>query len=101
GRLLRVSLGANPPLTSITEVYEVPPIDGAHTIRGGPEFDMKGVAWVALGSGHVASFDRRKCKVTNGPTATGQHCPEGWTFYRVPGPKFEGVDRPSDMLYLT
>src|SRR4029079_6389096 len=25
----------------------------------------------------------------------------GWTFYPVPGPKFQGVDRPTDMLYLT
>ena len=28
-------------------------------------------------------FDRRKCKVLNGPTATGKHCPEGWTLHRV------------------
>ncbi len=31
-------------------------------------------------SGHLASFDRRKCKgPLNGPKATGQQCPEGWT----------------------
>ena len=24
----------------------------------------------------------------NGPTATGDHCPEGWTFHRFPGPGF-------------
>ena len=35
------------------------------------------------------SFDRRKCKgPLNGPTATGNHCPEGWTLYRLPGPGF-------------
>jgi hypothetical protein len=29
----------------------------------------------------------RKCKgPLNGPTATGDHCPEGWSFYRVPYP---------------
>src|SRR6185503_12817618 len=27
----------------------------------------------------------------NGPTATGQHCPEGWTLYPTPGPNFKGV----------
>ena len=26
---------------------------------------------------------------TNGPDATGQHCPEGWTFHDLPGPAFE------------
>ena len=46
-----------------------------------------GVYWVALASGHVGSFDRRKCKVLNGPTATGKHCPEGWTLHQLPGPQ--------------
>ena len=54
--------------------------------------DRSGVVWTALaGSGHLASFDRRKCRVLNGPTATGQHCPEGWTLYPSPGPRFRGV----------
>ena len=36
-----------------------------------------------------ASFDRRKCKgPLNGPKATGDHCPEGWSFYQYPGPAF-------------
>ena len=43
------------------------------------------------GSGHLASFDRRKCRILNGPTATGQHCPEGWTLYASPGPRFKGL----------
>jgi hypothetical protein len=39
-----------------------------------------------LSSGHLASFERSKCK---GPlneltAATGQHCPEGWTLYTLP-----------------
>jgi len=47
---------------------------------------------VSLASGHLASFDRRKCKgPLNGPTATGKHCPEGWTLYPYPGPQFKGV----------
>jgi hypothetical protein len=39
----------------------------------------------------MASFDRRKCKVLNGPKATGQHCPEGWTFYREPLPEMKNA----------
>jgi len=27
----------------------------------------------------------------NGPTATGQHCPEGWTFYTQPLPQMKGI----------
>ena len=60
--------------------------------------------WTNLsGSGHVASFDRRKCKAPlNGPQAMGKHCPEGWTVHQVPGPQFSGVTDPgsADALYL-
>ena len=39
-----------------------------------------------------ASFDRRKCKgPLNGPKATGDHCPEGWSFHQYPGPGFKGI----------
>ena len=56
------------------------------------DVDRNGVAWVALASGHMASFDRKKCKgPLNGPEATGQHCPEGWTFYPEPLPQNQGV----------
>ena len=42
----------------------------------------------------LASFDRRKCKgPLNGPKATGDHCPEGWSFYQYPGPGFQGHRR--------
>ena len=58
----------------------------------GLDIDHNGVVWTVLASGHFASFDRRKCKgPLNGPTATGQHCPEGWTLYPMPGPQFKGV----------
>jgi hypothetical protein len=30
----------------------------------------------------------------NGPTATGQHCPEGWTFYAEPLPQLGNVTSP-------
>src|SRR4029078_3698590 len=50
------------------------------------------VVWASLASGHVASFDRRKCKgPLNGPNATGKQCPEGWTLYPFPGPQFKSV----------
>ena len=60
----------------------------------GMDVDRNGVVWVPLSSGHMASFDRRKCKVLNGPTAaSGRHCPEGWTLYQFPGPAVQGLQR--------
>ena len=66
------------------------------TVQGfaprGMDVDSNGVVWTVLSSGHLASFDRRKCKgPLNGPTATGQHCPEGWTLYPLPGPNYKGA----------
>jgi hypothetical protein len=40
----------------------------------------------------MAAFDRRKCKVLNGTSATGQHCAEGWTLYPAPGPQMKGTN---------
>jgi hypothetical protein len=90
GAIIRLSPGANPPETALTEIY-VPPADKGYSPRGG-DVDRNGVYWAAMASGHLASFDRRKCKgPLNGPTATGQHCPEGWTFYPEPVPQMKGV----------
>ena len=55
--------------------------------------------WAALSSVHLASFDRSKCKVLRGATATGQHCREGWTLHPVPGPAFKGTDVRTDFFY--
>jgi hypothetical protein len=52
------------------------------------------VYWASLSSGHLASFDRRKCTVLNGPTATGPHCPEGWMLHQLPGPQLRDVKTP-------
>ncbi len=98
GNLIRLDPGDNPPETCITELYEPPfendAVDSSqwgYTPRG-VDVDRNGLIWTALsGSGHLASFDRTKCQVTSGPTATGQHCPEGWTVYQSPGPKINGV----------
>jgi hypothetical protein len=89
GAIVRIDPGANPPETTLTEIYNVPmPGFGP---RGG-DIDSQGVVWVSLASGHIGSFDRRKCKgPLNGPKATGDHCPEGWAFYQYPGPGFEGI----------
>jgi len=88
------------PKTKLSEVYYVPmPGFGP---RGG-DIDSKGVVWVSLASGHLGSFDRSKCKAPlNGPTATGDHCPEGWTFYKYPGPGFQGLgDNSAEASYYT
>jgi len=87
--VVRIVPGNNPPATAVTEVFNVPaPGYGSR----GADIDRNGVVWVSLGRGHLGSFDRRKCKgPLNGPTATGQHCPEGWTLRDGPGPNFKGV----------
>ncbi len=89
GYVLRLNPGPNPPETALAEVFE-PPLPG-YGPRGG-DIDRNGVFWASLSSGHLASFDRRKCKgPLNGPNATGKHCPEGWTLYPLPGPQMAGV----------
>ncbi len=96
GAIIRLSPGADPPETALTEVFEVPwnhpgfPNVG-FSPRGG-DVDRNGVYWAALASGHLASFDRRKCRgPLNGPSATGRHCPEGWAFYAEPLPQLGNV----------
>jgi hypothetical protein len=88
GAILRVDPGKDPIHTALTEIYE-PPAPGFGP-RGG-DVDSAGVYWVSLASGHLGRFDRRQCKVLNGPTATGKHCPEGWTLYTLRGPQFKDV----------
>ena len=96
GSIIRLVPGANPPATALAELYELPWGNPSAPVQGfsprGMDIDRNGVVWAALASGHLASFDRRKCKgPLNGPTATGQHCPEGWTFYTEPLPQMQGV----------
>lgn len=97
GRIHRLEIGSNPPETCRTEVYE-PPFDPTrpdgvvgHAPRG-VDIDRNGVVWAGLSGGpHLGAFDRRKCKVFNGPTATGQQCREGWTLHAAPGPQMKGT----------
>jgi hypothetical protein len=100
GAVVRLAPGSNPPETALAEVYTVPaPYFGAR----GADIDRQGVVWVSLGSGHMGSFDRRKCKgPLNGPKATGDHCPEGWSFYKYPGPGFQGIgDNSAESSYYS
>src|SRR5262249_21587435 len=87
--------GSHPPSTCKTEAYRVPA--GSFGPRG-IDADRKGVIWTALAiRGHLASFDRRKCKVFSGPTIRdGAQCPEGSTHYRTPGAHWRGTDFSAD-----
>jgi hypothetical protein len=100
GYILRLTPGANPAETALTEIYKVP-LPG-FGIRGG-DVDRDGVFWAPLDSGHIASFDRRKCKgPLNGPGAElGEKCPEGFTFYPIPGPGFQGDPGAEENPYYT
>ena len=88
GAVVRLDPGKNPH-KALSEIYYVPmPGFGVR----GADIDKQGRAVVSLASGHMGIFDRRKCKgPLNGPTATGNHCPEGWTFHQYPGPGFKGI----------
>jgi hypothetical protein len=91
GGLTRTVPGPDPTHTALTEYYEV--LAPGFGPRGG-DVDRDGVYWVSLASGHLGQFDRRKCKVLNGPTALGDHCPEGWTLHLLPGPQLRDVKQP-------
>ena len=107
GRLVRLDRGDNPPETCSAEVYEPPSIENPDVdpmktgfAPRGIDVDRNGIIWTALsGSSQMASFDRTKCAVTNGPDATGQQCPEGWTLYDAPGPQMKGVETPGSSDY--
>jgi hypothetical protein len=108
GAIVRLNPGPNPPATALSEIYEPPLKDPKMPSQGykgfsprGMDIDRNGVVWTVMASGHLASFDRRKCQgPLRGPQATGQGCPEGWTLYRVPGPSLKGVDSvPADSNY--
>lgn len=89
------------PATGLGEKFNVPmPGYGSR----GADIDKNGVVWVSLGSGHLGEFDRRKCVgPLNGPTATGDHCPEGWSFHQLPGPGFRDLqyDNSIESSYYT
>jgi streptogramin lyase len=74
------------PASDVHEVY-VPPAPGMGP--RGIDVDSAGNVWTALaGSGHLARFDRSKCKQRWG---AGTQCAQGWTLWQTPGPRFAGV----------
>jgi len=78
------------PKTKLSEFYALP--KEAIGIRGG-DIGKDGVLYGSGSAGHLIAFDRRKCKgPLNGPKATGDHCPEGFTLHKYPGPGFEGFE---------
>lgn len=108
GSVIRMTPGPDPASTALVEYFQPPFNNPKAKVQGylphGIDMDRNGVAWVSLtGSGHLASFDRRKCRGTmTGPEAVvGQHCPEGWTLYQAPGPNFKDVTDPgsADSFY--
>jgi len=89
------------PATGLSEVFNVPA--PAFGIRGG-DIDKNGV-----GLGVVIEWSPRPALTAtnakaplNGPNATGNHCPEGWTIYQYPGPGFEGIgENSAESSYYT
>ena len=77
------------PKTKLSEFFELP--KEAVGVRGG-DIGKDGVLYGSGSAGHLIAFDRRKCKAPlNGPNATGNHCPEGFTLYKYPGPGFDDL----------
>ena len=108
GKIIRVTLGQNPPQSCIAEVFEVPSERWDVEATGevgfmprGIDVDRNGLIWTALsGTNHLASFDRTKCGPLSGPGAhEGRHCQEGWTLHPLPGPTFRGTDVRADYYY--
>jgi len=90
GYIVHLIPGSDPSQTALAELF-LPPDEGYGS--RGLDLTTDGVVWTVLSSGHMASFDRKKCKAEiKGPEAiTGKMCPEGWTLYKFPGPQFAGV----------
>ena len=81
-------------MTCRTEVYE-PPYENPKApgkvgfFARGLSVDGNGILWVALaGSGHLASFNRRKCAVRAGPDSS---VPRAGALYQLPGPEMTGA----------
>ncbi|WP_050986430.1 carboxypeptidase-like regulatory domain-containing protein [Rhizorhabdus wittichii] len=102
GGIVRLVPGDRPPYSCRSEYYEPPRRPDGSYAGYSPmnvDFDSRGRVWVALISGGVAQFDRSKCRTRSGPGATGQQCPQAWSFRRLPGPRLAGSEETADFNY--
>jgi hypothetical protein len=95
--------GAHGPRQESTLVLHHRGLQGARarvrSARRGHRHQRRGVDGAGRRS-HLASFERRKCKVLTGARkADGSECPEGWTLYQTTGPKLKGTNIPADFHY--
>jgi len=99
GYLVRLDRGNNPPESCITEVFQVP--EGTLNPRG-MDVASDGTPWAAMAAtSQWARLERSKCDRLNGPgTDKSAVCPNAWTVWQTPGPKFAGTDYPSDFHYF-
>ena len=102
GSIVRLNPGTNPPATALAELTSCRGTIRKRRFRGSRRAEWTSIAMASCGqrlrADISASFDRRKCTgPLNGPTATGQHCPEGWTFYTEPLPQLQGVTDPGSV----
>ena len=91
GYIVRVVPGSNPTETALTEIYE-PPRAGLRPARRRRRSQRR-VLGVA---GQRTSGELRSPQVQGArrePTATGAHCPEGWTFSSTARAAVEGRER--------
>ena len=102
-RLVRIEKGSNPPETCSAEYYEPPPDRMGDVVgSGGVEVDENGRAWQNWRvSGHFSSFDRTLCDTTSDPQASGQSCPEGWSYRRKDDPEYGTSFYHANESYLT
>ena len=90
GYVVRVDPGPDPTHTALGEIYE-PPFPG-YGPRGG-DIDRNGVFWASLASGHLASFDRKKCKVAQRAERDRQALPGGLDALSLPRTTVQGRHR--------
>jgi hypothetical protein len=92
--------GDNPPATALAEIYNVPA--PGFGVRGA-DIDKQGVVWVSLASGHLGQLRPPQVQgAAERAEATGDHCPEGWSFHQYPGPGFQGIgENSAESSYYT
>ena len=79
GYLVHFTPGAKPTHPGLTGLFL--PLEGASGPRGvDADADANGLVWTAMSSGHLASFDRFRCKtpLKDLDTVTGKQCMEDW-----------------------